>query len=345
VIVRRAMVLASLGSPSQAFTAAREPWQTAAYSHTITEPSPALTGFEMVVASSNNGAVENVTNEIPGPKGIDDQWRPAATSVDYFSTTAGAGNWAMVAARLGNRANRNAFVQDFWFSGETSMRAVLNAAPTAMDWHGAVAAFRAALARVTGLSAERAVVARAIARLPGAQRDQFLAEGTREAARELLADLQAQLPEMDHRSGNAHLRWQLARDSLNIHWRGKPGWLAFLTVSRRQGRKAWNAEHAELSERFAVADRERVQEQHAVDELKVRMDGTLRAESEADISLGQLGREIAELRQQVDAAWQRWGDHVPDGPQFARTQDPEAIYLSAGKVRPMGRPGVHCGQD
>jgi hypothetical protein len=29
--------------------------------------------------------VENVSTEIPGPKGIDDQWRDAAAVVNYFS--------------------------------------------------------------------------------------------------------------------------------------------------------------------------------------------------------------------------------------------------------------------
>lgn len=68
----------------------------------ITTPNPKLTGFEAVVASSNNGAVENVSKEIPGPKGIDGQWRDAAAAVNYFSQTAGHDAWAMVAARLGN---------------------------------------------------------------------------------------------------------------------------------------------------------------------------------------------------------------------------------------------------
>jgi AAA domain len=327
VIVRRAIALASLDSPSQAFTTIREPWQTATYSHTITAPNPTLTGFEMVVASSNNGAVENVTNEIPGPKGIDEQWRPAAAAVDYFSTAAGAGSWAMMAARLGNRVNRNAFVQDFWFSGDASMRAVLNAASPANDWRGAVAAFRTAVARVTAMSAERTVVARAIARLPGAQRDRVLAEEARKAAREHLAYLQAQLPKIDRRSAGAHLRWQQTRDSMNTHWRGKPGWFAFLSARRRKARQAWNAEHAGLGDRFAVADQERVEAERAADELKAHMNSALRAESKADASLDQLGREVDELRQQVASAQQQWGDHVPDGPQYAQTQDPEAISL------------------
>jgi hypothetical protein len=223
VIVRRAIALASLDSPSQAFTSVREPWQTATWSHTISMLNPAITGFEMVVASSNNGAVENVTKEIPGPKGIDDQWLTAAVSVDYFAATAGPGNWAMVAARLGNRTNRNAFAQDFWFSNQTSMRVVLKAGPPAVDWRGAVAAFRAAQAKVTALSSERTVVARAITRLLGAEREYVLAETARKSARERLADLEARLPETERRAGDAHRRWELARDSLDTHRRGKPG--------------------------------------------------------------------------------------------------------------------------
>ena len=41
-----------------------------------------LTGFEIVVASSNNGAVENVTLEIPGRAAVDESW---LAEVDYFA--------------------------------------------------------------------------------------------------------------------------------------------------------------------------------------------------------------------------------------------------------------------
>lgn len=37
--------------------------------------------MEIVVASSNNGAVENVTTQIPGAEGIGGQWRAAAEQV------------------------------------------------------------------------------------------------------------------------------------------------------------------------------------------------------------------------------------------------------------------------
>src|SRR5208282_5869555 len=74
IVVDRAIELACLDNPGEAFTGREQRWETPSYTHHIKAPVPALTGFEIVVASSNNGAVENVTAEIPGPKGIGSQW-------------------------------------------------------------------------------------------------------------------------------------------------------------------------------------------------------------------------------------------------------------------------------
>jgi hypothetical protein len=57
------------------------------------------------------------------------------------------------------------------------------------------------------------------------------------------------------------------------------------------------------------------------------MDATAKAESKAAADIDRLSREIAGLRARIADARQRWGDHVPDGPQYAQTQDPEPISL------------------
>jgi hypothetical protein len=163
IVVQRAIELACLTSSSEAFTTVSEQWQPVRYSHTITAPNPKLIGFEIMVASSNNAAVENVSTEIPGPKGIDSQWRDAADTVNYFSQTAGYDAWAMIAARLGNRTNRAAFVQDFWWNSDSGMKDVLRqTAALRPDWQRAVASFRCALSRVKGLCAERSEVSHSI---------------------------------------------------------------------------------------------------------------------------------------------------------------------------------------
>jgi hypothetical protein len=123
----------------------------------VHEWKPQLGGYEIVIASTNNGAVENVTVEIPSVDAIDAAWRAEA---DYFGALAtgvlGRPAWGAVAARLGNRTNRNDFAKAFWFhrlSDERAqppyagMREILDGPVAEISpgtWRDAVAAFRAA---------------------------------------------------------------------------------------------------------------------------------------------------------------------------------------------------------
>ncbi|OHV26453.1 hypothetical protein EOS93_16530 [Rhizobium sp. RMa-01] len=127
-LVRRARVLSSLkaardafdGSPRRATFADRS---TASISALI----PALTGFEMVVASSNNAAVENISRDLPKRSSI-----ARASSLEYLQTIAhkiacqkdngaavklsdGDRPWGLVACALGNARNRRAFKERFAF--------------------------------------------------------------------------------------------------------------------------------------------------------------------------------------------------------------------------------------
>jgi len=326
IVVNRAIELACLASPSEAFMTAREQWQPVQYPHTITIPNPKLTGFEIVVASSNNGAVENVSTEIPGPKGIDGQWRDAAATVNYFTQIAGHDAWAMVAARLGNRANRAAFARDFWFNSDSSMRNVLQQ-PAALraDWPGAVASFRRALSRVKDLSAERSVVSHSITRFPVASRDRAQADADLESAITLRGKFETEQQDVSLRLRKADDRWQMASSAVAAHRPGRPGLFALLSGRGRTTRRIWETEHAELNGRFVAADRERDSVSRAALDVANRLAAACRDEGNARIMRDRLTHELEELRRQVRAARLRWGGHVPDGPEYAETVEPERI--------------------
>ena len=123
IIVERACRLSELRLPSMAFNADKASWHTwksAEYTRTVRPLIPSLTGFEMVVASANNGAVENISTEIPARTALGRLWREDA---DYFAEQAtrllkGAPAWGSVAARLGSKKNRMEFVNRFWHGKE-----------------------------------------------------------------------------------------------------------------------------------------------------------------------------------------------------------------------------------
>lgn len=86
LVTERARRLAALSRAGDAFTGEPHEWNAAGgYPREVRQLRPELTGFEMVVASTNNAAVENVTNEIPTRTAIHKTWQADA---DYFAAIA-----------------------------------------------------------------------------------------------------------------------------------------------------------------------------------------------------------------------------------------------------------------
>lgn len=132
-VVERAARLAILGSPGDAFMGEHRWTAEGGHPRVVPRLRPELTGFEMVVASANNAAVENVTAEIPAHTAIDQRWRRGpgyftelATKVLQETCDAPRSDsgdpvtaWALVAATLGKKKNRAAFRSAFWFDPKT----------------------------------------------------------------------------------------------------------------------------------------------------------------------------------------------------------------------------------
>ncbi len=80
---------------------------------------PALRQSGIVVASSNNNAVENISVQIPGNASVDTDLLNSS-GLDYYRDVAqaimGRGHWGMIASVLGRFENVSKFVNLFWFA-------------------------------------------------------------------------------------------------------------------------------------------------------------------------------------------------------------------------------------
>lgn len=154
VVTARAEVMAQFDDPRTAFTKTGLTFSSSGAKVEVRRVDEKLRGFELVVASSNNGAVENVSRELPRMEAV----ASAPPSPRYFASVASAIGgeecWGLVAAVLGNSSNRYQFRQDFWADDDRGMNAYLSTAagmPSQLQ-DAATQAFRAP----TVVTAERA---------------------------------------------------------------------------------------------------------------------------------------------------------------------------------------------
>ena len=342
-VVERARRLASLQRPEHAFTATTHRWSSGdGYPRIVRQLRPELTGFEMVVASANNAAVENISVEIPAREAIAARWRDDA---DYFADiasaalaasgvgeeeeessegagwtgeaerTEGAGRraWGLVAARLGNKRNRGDFRSAFWFD-VTDPNTKQRVPGTVPRMQTRLSQWRDGTAPRTGWSRARENFRRAERRV-----DELLAQ--RRAAQDRLNRLEVALRE------ESELAAQAQRQGAEAS--------AAVGESRAYAAVVEHAE-AECSEARTIRDRQVETRPGALETL---------------FTLGRAVREwrarLEPLEDRLRAAeqhWRRTCGHAHDLAGRARELSDEAATLEASRVRGPGRrPGCARG--
>jgi AAA domain len=132
VVTERAEVMAEYDDPEEAFQTTGLRIKVGQGWLHLYQLDESLRGFEIVVASSNNKAVENVSAELPGIDSI----ATDASDLRYFKTVSDSlhdrETWGLIAAVLGNAQNRSNFKQRFWWDDENALKWYLRLAAGSM---------------------------------------------------------------------------------------------------------------------------------------------------------------------------------------------------------------------
>ena len=134
VVLDRAIAMAKFDKPALAFSHVTSMKTGQSFTH-LYKLDDSLLGHEIVVASSNNKAVENISREIPAQLAVADDLSSPAQYFQSISDAIAAGKeplidgvtWGLSAAVLGNSANKSAFAQAFWWHKTRGMSRYLKA--------------------------------------------------------------------------------------------------------------------------------------------------------------------------------------------------------------------------
>lgn len=125
LVCEKAKAMAQFEDPSKAFHYTDHRIKAGNAWFYLYELDQSLKGFEILIASSNNKAVENISAELPSVTAISHQ----AKDVHYFSALSdsllGYETWGLISAVLGNASNRNKFRQKFWWDGDVGFASYL----------------------------------------------------------------------------------------------------------------------------------------------------------------------------------------------------------------------------
>ncbi len=306
---------------------------------------PRLKGFEMIVASSNNKAVENVSAELPGLQAVADD----APNLRSFKTLSDVlferETWGLIAAVLGNAKNRNRFKNTFWWNKDVGLATYLaevsgtpqtfeeidpktgamkprppriitaenpprSQAEALRRWNQARATFLAALGRSRAMLAGAEEIRGLAASLPLLSREETQAEIAASLAGEAVARGQAAVEKARALHADALARRSDAEAQLADHDDRAPSLLARLFQTRKA--REWRSVRAPLAvtAQKVRADAASAAQQLAHDE-KALNDANAHGRSAESLRVDAAHRH-REARREVEAWRERLGDRFID---------------------------------
>jgi hypothetical protein len=310
-----------------------------------------LRGFEMLVASSNNKAVENISAEFPGLSAVADD----AIDLRYFTTLSDAlrerETWGLIAAVLGNAANRGRFKQVFWWDEDVGLSAYLataagtprmveiedpetgeietrpprivtdERAPRDHDdamrrWRQARKAFRTALENSEAALRDLEAIRSRAESLPGLAADEARARDVLNAATADAGRAAARARDTETELADARRREDAATAECRRHGNARPGFFARLFRAARF--RSWR--HADRSKQAAArqaAEASGRAARTAVD-AKAGLETALAAKTDAARMLNSAIERLGDATRAVNAARDRLGPRFVDETFFER---------------------------
>ncbi len=277
VFVERARALAKMPRPTDAFAGPPAHWTTDGFERSISLWREELLGFEIVVASSNNRAVENVTLEIPARRAVGEEY---LADIDYFGDFAsrllserktkdreqhGSEAWGLIAARLGSKKNRRSFISKFWFANKESaeprtraedgfQKYLQTVKARAHAWKTAVASFEAALEREERIREQRTAAWNAIETQGALNGELKIVRAKLETAKESARDARESMVKAQGCYACSEIRVRDALSARREHLQFKPG-LVDAVFTAGAAYREWRDKDRRLL--AAVQDRER----------------------------------------------------------------------------------------
>lgn len=255
-----------------------------------------IKGTAIVVASANNGAVENISLELPGEKAVPDS---VLKQSDYFtdlvSELLGKPGWGLLAARLGNKENREAFLNTFWWRKPDEKEEDMALRPITftpqrgeglsyhlkmiseglreplMQWHDAVSSFRTAqenesairqhLIRYSMLDEEISSLQRRIREAINALE---LKNNTLLRSNEQLSAFDAEVLQQESHCSGLLAGLNAAEKRLHQHQSNKPGLVLTLVTLGRSQRQWWERYQRLTDESDAIRDEIASKQKHLI---------------------------------------------------------------------------------